>query len=364
MKVAAAGFSKPIVAIIAVLSLVLVSLVAAITVHLTGSKSASAEGTADSTDISIARNAYSEVLDSINAEQLPLLRAKTPTNVFTYALADATGDQQPELFVKHQANQEVSTIRVYSTTNDGKLIAPENKLYSGAADAGGGRYEIYADNNGNGFYQETGMSGTGAYSADAYTFNGQAVAKDPARHWEYHVNNKPAAFTNATAPLNFVPVSDRAPLESMGTTPAADAPAPNAAPAPAPAAEDFKPAPPAGDANTNVVTGTVRVMNAVEYMAFRNVPYPPPNGETNSDYVAILVLDQPTSVSGTKAGRPHTETVSKVGLGTRTSRYSYGEEWFAMDGQHVTLSQPVANTGFASGTDLPGGANFRDSTRL
>lgn len=78
MKVAAAGFSKPIVTIIAVLSLVLVSLVAAITVHLTGSESASAEGAADSTDISIARNAYSEVLDSINAEQLPLLRAKPP----------------------------------------------------------------------------------------------------------------------------------------------------------------------------------------------------------------------------------------------------------------------------------------------
>lgn len=296
MKVAAAGFSKPIVAIIAVLSLVLVSLVAAITVHLTGSESASAEGATDSTDISIARNAYSEVLDSINAEQLPLLRAKTPTNVFTYALADATGDQQPELFVKHQANQEVSTIRVYSTTNDGKLIAPENKLYSGAADAGGGRYEVYADNNGNGFYQETGMSGTGAYSADAYTFNGQAVAKDPARHWEYHVNNKPATFTNATTPLNFVPVSDRAPLESMGTTPAADAPAP------APAAEDFKPAPPAGDANTNVVTGTVRVMNAVEYMQTHNIPFLSSTWETESDYVATLVLDQPTAVSGKKLG--------------------------------------------------------------
>ncbi len=358
MKVAAAGFSKPIVAIIAVLSLVLVSLVAAITVHLTGSESASAEGTAENTDISIARNAYSEVLDSINAEQLPLLRAKTPTNVFTYALADATGDQQPELFVKHQANQEVSTIRVYSTTNDGKLIAPENKLYSGAADAGGGRYEVYADTNGNGFYQETGMSGTGAYSADAYSFNGQAVAKDPARHWEYHVTNKPAAFTNATAPLNFVPVSDRAPLESMGTTPAADAPTP------APAAEDFKPAPPAGDANTNVVTGTVRVMNAVEYMQTHNIPFLSSTWETESDYVATLVLDQPTAVSGKKAGQLITQTVKEISLGAKMSRYSYGEEWFALEGQHMTLSSPVSESGFASGTGLPGGVSFDNPTRL
>ncbi|WP_177232739.1 hypothetical protein, partial [Corynebacterium diphtheriae] len=63
-----------------------------------------------------------------------------------------------------------------------------------------------------------------------------------------------------------------------------------------------KPAPPAGDANTNVVTGTVRVMNAVEYMQTHNIPFLSSTWETESDYVATLVLDQPTAVSGKKLG--------------------------------------------------------------
>ncbi|MFA1525996.1 hypothetical protein ACDL38_10445, partial [Corynebacterium diphtheriae] len=125
-----------------------------------------------------------------------------------------------------------------------------------------------------------------------------------------------------------------------------------------------KPAPPAGDANTNVVTGTVRVMNAVEYMQTHNIPFLSSTWETESDYVATLVLDQPTAVSGKKAGQLITQTVKEISLGAKMSRYSYGEEWFALEGQHMTLSSPVSESGFASGTGLPGGVSFDNPTRL
>lgn len=100
------------------------------------------------------------------------------------------------------------------------------------------------------------------------------------------------------------------------------------------------------------VTGTVVVRTAQELMGGRELPY----GSPTDEYV-VLVLNQPVTVSGMKAGDAVTETVSELSLGpASTNPYASstpGPSYDDLDGQSVTVVFKAQNVSFPSDVSLP-----------
>lgn len=92
------------------------------------------------------------------------------------------------------------------------------------------------------------------------------------------------------------------------------------------------------------VTGTVVVRTAQELMGGRELPY----GSPTDEYV-VLVLNQPVTVSGMKAGNEVTETVSELSLGpASTNPYARGTTYDHLGGQSVTVVFNAQKVSFPS----------------
>lgn len=120
----------------------------------------------------------------------------------------------------------------------------------------------------------------------------------------------------------------------------------------APVAGDEPESAPATAPGEIMVTGTVEVRTAQELMGGRELPY----GSPTDEYV-VLVLNQPVTVSGMKAGDAVTETVSELSLGpASTNPYASltpGPSYDDLDGQSVTVVFKAQNVSFPSDTSLP-----------
>lgn len=103
------------------------------------------------------------------------------------------------------------------------------------------------------------------------------------------------------------------------------------------------PTPSTTSADVNVLSGTVRVIDAKTAAEPRQIPQ---GVDPNSTYV-VLELDSPTAVVGVVAGDPnHAQTVTRVG-------FIDEGPWRARAGQRVTISVPRDSVHYPSGAELP-----------
>lgn len=98
------------------------------------------------------------------------------------------------------------------------------------------------------------------------------------------------------------------------------------------------------------VTGTVVVRTAQELQAGRDIPDP----FNPTDEFVILVLDQPVTVSGMRAGTAVTESVSQLSLGpASTNSHAFGTTYDHLGGQSVTVVFNAQKVSFPSDVRLP-----------
>lgn len=285
--------------------------------------------------------AYSDVLDSPGRYPFTGGGNYSLNGEYEYALVEMTGDDVPELLVKALTTDHIDPVRVFSTTDDGTLIAPDDTLVSGAAGAGGYRAAVHATPGGDRILQTEWHSLRPERTVRGFTLRGDSLVAD-GEEWEEDGRSPSGRLVDVT----FHPLHDRGPLQAL--EPGTAAPVTAGGPAPTPPA--VAPAPDGG----NIVTGTVRVLTAPELARLQGHDRTP-NGEDDSHRFALLVLDVPTmftaKASGDRGALQDREA-SMVLLGSQTP-YASDSTGFDLAGQRLTLSFDRNGCWFPSDTSLP-----------
>ncbi|AIT62125.1 hypothetical protein CDOO_00515 [Corynebacterium doosanense CAU 212 = DSM 45436] len=260
------------------------------------------------------------------------------TGAYRYSLVEMAGDEIPELLLEAEGGNGKHPVRVFTTTDGVNVVSPEQTLLTFVATAGGERAHVYAALDGTRIFQLTGQSVGPTYQAEAYAMSGENLVSTGEKL------DLPLDDTTTFSPLEWFDLSDRGPLAALEPTLAGDQPATAPAPSIAPAAAD------------NVVSGTVRVMNAAElayYQGFESTP----NGETEKQEFAVLVLDEATMFTAASSGGPSVpdqKTATIIGLGERGGPSEpYYVRGFGLEGQHLTLAANRNDCGWPSDISFP-----------
>lgn len=286
--------------------------------------------------------AYSEVLDNPDRYSFTSAADYTLNGEYKYALVEMTGSGSPELLLQAMTAEHINMVRIFSITDDGTLVAPEDNLVSGAAGAGGYRAAVHASADGDRIFQAEWRSINPEISVRDFALQGDGLVSTGAE-WKDDQQTPSGDLIN----IDFHPISDRRPLEAMQETTGSgdidNADAPEPAPAPAPAPE-----------NGNTVTGTVRVFTAPELAQFQGLDRTP-NGEDATHRFAMFVFDSPalfTAQASGGPGAPQKREAKMVRLGSQTP-YTSDPGGFDLEGQSLTLSFDPNSCWFPSDASLP-----------
>ncbi|QGU01541.1 hypothetical protein CKALI_03290 [Corynebacterium kalinowskii] len=172
-------------------------------------------------------DAYGKVLDNPGSFEFNKTDRFQPTGTFSYALAEVTGDDSPELLVKEDAKDYYAPVTVFSQPEGQALFNTREVLIWGAGSAGGGRADIATSGSGNGLYQYTGQSVSDVWDSEHFVVSegkivpGKGKSKVPFS----------SRFDSEHLPVTWIPTTDRQPLEQLraGSVMPPQQPAPGAA---------------------------------------------------------------------------------------------------------------------------------------
>lgn len=278
-------------------------------------------------DLGAARAAYEKLLTSAPVPNVPSETRYEPTGTTSYAIAEITGDDIPELLFKTDS-KEFAPIRIATSDGQGSATLTNDMLFDGAASAGGSRINVYASASRDHVYQLDHMSVSKEGSSTAYTLQGnKIVAGEKAT---VDKTNLPADYLD----LMWFGSSDPTGLDMIPDIAAGATPALRATDSAAPEETTTRKA-------GTALTGTIVSMTGSELMDGKPLPDP---GDPNQSYW-ILQLDAPTAVTTMKAGKMKTSSETRV--------YLESGDWSQYEGQHVTVTIPEGSGMFPSGTDMP-----------
>ncbi|QMV84862.1 hypothetical protein HW450_11055 [Corynebacterium hindlerae] len=159
-------------------------------------------------------DAYTTVLNNPGAYEFNKTDRFEPTGTYSYAIAEVTGDDQPDLLLKADARDFWAPVTVFSKPKDGELFNTREVLIWGAGSAGGGRANIATSPLGNGLFQITGQSIQREWEAELF------VVKD---HQLVPGNGKatvPATnlYSGGYREVEWTPSTDLGPLNQLGAS--------------------------------------------------------------------------------------------------------------------------------------------------
>ncbi|MEJ5928991.1 hypothetical protein WG915_10260 [Corynebacterium sp. H128] len=98
-------------------------------------------------------DAYEKVLDNPDAYQFNKTDPFQPAGTYSYALAEATGDDSPELLIRADVTDYFAPVSVFTKPEQGEVVNTQDVLISGVASAGGSRSAVMVSASGQGLYQ-------------------------------------------------------------------------------------------------------------------------------------------------------------------------------------------------------------------
>lgn len=298
-----------------------------------------------------ARDLYTEVLDNPGHYNFQGGAGYNLTGQYQYALIEMTGDDLPELLLVAESADDISLVRVFSTSEEGTLLASDDTLVSGASSAGGYRARVAESPEGNQIFQEEGNASRAETTVRGFTLEGERLLTNGVEF-----QDSMTAPSTRLSTITYHPVTDRSALNTIGqTSNQADTQADRQVLAPQPTPGEDPPTDPGTDEYT--ASGTIRVMTAPQLARHQGLEATP-NGEDDTFRFAVLIFDSPTMFTARQSGNPDGPTpreAKMVLLGEQTP-YGSNNTAFDLDGQRATITYTPEECGFPSDASLPLGA--------
>lgn len=180
------------------------------------SASAAAEKSADPKEQKKAQHAalaktYGEVLDDPTKYPYKPVEGFEPDGDYSYALVEATGDDFPELLLKHNRKSSWEIVTVFSQAPGKELIASRESLGYGAASAGGGRYDVLASATGDRLYYASRQSVSPTASIQGYVIKDGDLVKDGPENTAMALSK----YDNEHLQVTWQPSTDRSLLDKL-----------------------------------------------------------------------------------------------------------------------------------------------------
>lgn len=300
----------------------------------------------DTDPLASTRVAYNKVLDNIDPAAFTVNADYDLMGIYEYALVEMTGDDNPELLIVALTRHGLNPVKVY-TMRGGEAFSPRETLLDGAASVGGSRVSLRSFDDGTQIAQLDWMSTQPEMNGEAYALVGDSITRTDWT-WQGEMSFMNIPEPPGTSTINFIDVSDRSVLDSLGAAPAHSSDTSHqAGPQPTLGSE------PEQSAAAPELTGTVRVLTAPELADLQGLDRTP-NGEGADHVFAMLVLDSPQPLAASSSGGPGLDyrMVNMVRLGYNSPYISEGGG-FDLDGQRVTMTFNPSDCWFPSDTSLP-----------
>lgn len=159
-------------------------------------------------------DAYTTVLSNPGAYEFNKTDRFEPTGTYSYAIAEVTGDDQPDLLLKADARDYWAPVTVFSKPKDSELFNTREVLIWGAGSAGGGRANIATSPLGNGLFQITGQSIEREWNAELFVVNGQQLVPGNGKATVPATN----LYSGGYREVKWTPSSDLGPLHQLGAS--------------------------------------------------------------------------------------------------------------------------------------------------
>lgn len=180
------------------------------------SASTAAEKSADPKEQKKAQHAalaktYGEVLDDPTKYPYKPVEGFEPDGDYSYALVEATGDDFPELLLKHNRKGSWEIVTVFSQAPGQELTASRESLAYGAASAGGGRYDVLASATGDRLYYASWQSVSPTASMQGYVIKDGDLVKDGPENTAMALSK----YDNEHLQVTWLPSTDRSLLDKL-----------------------------------------------------------------------------------------------------------------------------------------------------
>ncbi|RLK63946.1 hypothetical protein D3H64_02035 [Atopobacter sp. AH10] len=310
---------------------------------------------------------YQDVLDHLDHYEFN--KDAKPEDVhYSYALAWMTPSDTPQLLVSQQSKFGMSYLKVFSANDDcSQVLVNDDIIQVGVAPAGGFRGDVSQSEKDHALIYTSFSSGSGQTSVEKLTLvpqkNKLEVKKETL--WEGIISDLSPDDYKSTA-LNFVDISDKSSLEELlsstnrSSKKAASSPdktKSNSSNEGAKATDNSKEQLVEAERNAgkSVVSGTVKVFNHKEMVAYQNEN--PNNFPDMGQKYVVLILDQATDLKMHSGGGPgySTHNVSLIKLPDTMANY---------DGQHLTISFSSDDGYWQSDASLPMDAPRMNQVKL
>lgn len=156
-------------------------------------------------------DAYSNVLDNPEAYEYNLTSGFEPAGTYSYALAEVTGDDSPELLLQADASDYWAPVTVFSMPESGALFNTQEVLISGAGSAGGGRAAVASSRSGSGLYQLTWQSVAQSVDVERFAVEDQSLVSAGAKTAVASGD----VYADDRAEITWTPSTDRSVLDAL-----------------------------------------------------------------------------------------------------------------------------------------------------
>lgn len=156
-------------------------------------------------------DAYANVLNQPDSYEFNRPVPFRPTGHYSYALADITGDELPELLLRADVTHQFAPVTVFSKPEGGELFNTHDVLKTGTDSAAGTRAFIAASGSGNGLYQITAQDGDANYTVEHLILQDQKLIPGN----DSNTRSVQDVYDEEHIRLPWFPTSDRSPLELL-----------------------------------------------------------------------------------------------------------------------------------------------------
>ncbi|MEJ5998416.1 hypothetical protein [Corynebacterium sp. H130] len=155
---------------------------------------------------------YSKVLDNPGAYEFNKTDHFTPSGTYSYAIAEVTGDDRPELLVRADVKDYWAPVTVFSKPAGGELFNTKSVVIEGAASAGGGRGQILESKSGTGLYEAAWQSVSPTASVRKFEIRDKELVATGQEEQLPSTNLEDAEHK----PIEWTLASDRSALNQLG----------------------------------------------------------------------------------------------------------------------------------------------------
>lgn len=154
---------------------------------------------------------YGRVLDDPTKYPYKPVEGFESDGDYSYALVEATGDDFPELLLKHNRKSSWEIVTVFSQVPGKDLTASRESLAYGAASAGGGRYDVLASATGDRLYYASWQSVSPTASMQGYVIKDGDLVKDGPENTAMALSK----YDNEHLQVTWLPSTDRSLLDKL-----------------------------------------------------------------------------------------------------------------------------------------------------